>query len=261
MFCRTQYRQQCQPENMQVHGKGAMLNIVQPQTNLFRANQLVIGTMRVRAAAQNLIFVAKPDGSPVRNAGANQQQILFFIGVGTYFVHDFGARPDEAHFTLQHVQQLRQFVQLIFAQKVPCPCDPWIIGRGLGSADLFGIKDHGAQFPNAEGTPQTSGAHAPIKHRPGGIESDPYRANCQQRRDQQKSTEGNDNIKESFHCPLPRSSAGAAPWYRSVSGVLVCARRATSPQVCPFRSKYGRGKQKMEAKVWSEVRLCLTDWS
>src|ERR1044071_5796232 len=218
---------------MQVHSKGTMLDIVQAQTDLFWANQFVVSTMWVRAAAQDFVFVPELDGSPIRDAGANEQQIFFFITVADYFFHNFRARPNKAHFTLQHVQQLRQFVKLIFPQKVSGSCDARVICRCLGPADLFGIQHHGAQLADAKGPPQTTSAYPAIKHRPWGVEGDPYCASRQQWRDNQKSTRGDDDIKKPFHCCLALLSCWSGPVARVDLGRAglrnTCHRPASVP--------------------------------
>ena len=72
---------------------------------------------------------------------------------------------DQAHFSTEHVPDLRQFIETGFAQESPQARDAWIsaqlmvaepFGPGLGIAleqvvqDLLGVRDHGAELQALE---------------------------------------------------------------------------------------------------------------
>src|SRR5882724_10010123 len=58
-------------------------------------------------------------------------------------------RADQLHFTLDHVHQLRQFVQLVFAQELADARDPRIFRSRQGTASR-GVWDHASKFEQAK---------------------------------------------------------------------------------------------------------------
>ncbi len=61
--------------------------------------------------------------------------------------------PDQGHVARDHIDQLRQFVQLVAAQEGPQWGDPIIVTGGDAGAAEVGIGMHGAEFVDAEDFP------------------------------------------------------------------------------------------------------------
>src|SRR5262249_25009137 len=87
-----------------------------------------------------------------------------------------GARPDEAHFATEHVDQLRELVERQPAQEPPDRRPPWIIGhRPDGAAQLLRVLLHRTELPDAEYPAIEPHALLTVEHRTSRGELDQQR--------------------------------------------------------------------------------------
>src|SRR5579864_5106626 len=93
------------------------LRVFQSQPDFLRTNLLPVRLMRIGTAPQNLAFVTKPQRSPVRYSRTNGQQLPFLRRIEIHLRKNFRPRSDNAHFALQHIYELGQFIEFIFSEK------------------------------------------------------------------------------------------------------------------------------------------------
>ena len=108
--------------------------------------------------------------------------------------HGVGARADDAHAALQHVDELGQFVQRVLAQEGADAGDPGIALLRL--ADLFAVfaHAHGAELVDQDLLAVEPVAALLEYHRPGRIQLDGNGDEQQQRRDEGEDEQGQDDV-------------------------------------------------------------------
>src|ERR1039457_2395581 len=96
-----------------------------------------------------------------RNSGRGVEAPGMFKLVARDFARNGRTRADDAHVPYQHVPELRQFIERIFAHKAARPGDTRVLGNFEENAvpfiqmaefllELLGVADHGAEFIAAE---------------------------------------------------------------------------------------------------------------
>ena len=84
-----------------------------------------------------------------------------------------GARPDQAHLAPQHVDDLRQLVEVVAAQHPPDPGRAHIAPRREhGSARPLGVRHHGAELEHREHGPAAPQPALAVQHRRAVVEKD-----------------------------------------------------------------------------------------
>ena len=77
----------------------------------------------------------------------------------------FRTRPNQAHFTAQHIEYLWKFVQAVLAQEITDASDSFVILLRPHRLTVgFGIFDHAAEFQHAKHLTSKSNALLMIKH-------------------------------------------------------------------------------------------------
>src|ERR1044072_4988141 len=76
---------------------------------------------------------------------------------------DFRARADEAHFSAQHIPELREFIQFSAPQEPAKSSDARVVIAGDGGAARIGIGNHGAKLPDKEGNTELADSALPVK--------------------------------------------------------------------------------------------------
>ena len=88
------------------------------------------------------------------------------------------SRADQAHVSLEHIEELRYFIEAVLAQEAPYAGDAWIKTKFKEQAialvemkqfvpQRVGVLDHGAEFVAGEDYPSLAGARRPIQDRAG----------------------------------------------------------------------------------------------
>ncbi len=96
-----------------------------------------------------------------------------------------GRGPDDAHVAAEHVDDLRELVQLARPQEPPDRCDPVVSRPGDPRATALG--PHRAELQHHDRSPVPPDALRPVDHRPGTRELHRNRdRRCQRQRDRQR---------------------------------------------------------------------------
>ncbi len=134
----------------------------------------------------------------IGDPGFDSQDLEFFLGVLVGVLPDLGPRTDEAHLAFEHVDQLRQLIQLLAAQKPADAGQPVVVQTGRRTAPGFGIDDHRAKFEDAERLAVPARANSAIKHGSLGIDFDDDAEHEQNRTHQDQTQQARDDVKGAF---------------------------------------------------------------
>jgi hypothetical protein len=108
------------------------------------------------------------------------------------------ARPDNAHIARQHIEKLRQLIDIRSAQKISDAGNACVVFSGLPAVG-FGVYDHGPEFYARKTFAETAHPSLPEKYRSAGRQ---FNKNGQQRRQPaqhgQYNNYGNDYIEAPF---------------------------------------------------------------
>ena len=133
-----------------------------------------------------------------------------------HLVHRQRARTDQAHFGAEHVVELRQLVEAVFAEEFSDWRDARVVGdledraahfiHGLQFVlKLLGVGHHGAEFVKREGRAIEAGALLTEEYRAGRSELDRQRneGNHRNHRQQHQQQQRPDKIHDLFGDALP----------------------------------------------------------
>ena len=109
-------------------------------------------SLRVLRSAQEIGLVAILDRGGIGNARPHAQDLGIVVMKHFHVFPHFGTRAHEAHVAGEHVDQLRQLVELERPQELADLGDPRIGAEGDQSAALGSVLDHGTEFEDAKGT-------------------------------------------------------------------------------------------------------------
>ncbi len=71
------------------------------------------------------------DLSPPSQTGRNEMATVLLRGIVRQVFHQEGSRADEAHLSLENVQEFRQFIQTGAAHQLPESCESIRVGQKL----------------------------------------------------------------------------------------------------------------------------------
>src|SRR5262249_40429181 len=106
-----------QKNEPQVPPEGARSKISDIQAEFFRQDGFAIENIGVRRGAQDLFFVAIKQGRQVRNSRTHRQDCLPGWSAGLDIFRRFRTGPHQAHVALEHIEELRQLVELVFPEQ------------------------------------------------------------------------------------------------------------------------------------------------
>ena len=111
-----------------------------------------------------------------------------------------GARPDDAHVTPEHIQQLRQLVHRPFPQPAPDPRDAIIVLAYTQPApDRLSSDHHRAKFVATKIPPPLSHAILDKQNGPAIIQLDRQRDQSDERREKKQNAGSDGDIEESLY--------------------------------------------------------------
>jgi hypothetical protein len=112
-----------------------------------------------------------------------------------------GTRADETHRAAQHVDQLRELVELEVAQPGTDAGDAAVAGHGerRSVAGLERSHHHGAELEDAKDPAVPADAFLAEEHRARRLELDRDREQPEQRRKQQQPGAGGDDVERPLH--------------------------------------------------------------
>lgn len=133
---------------------------------------------------------------------------------GEGFIDWERTRADEAHFAAEHIIELRQFIDGVFADESTEWGDAGVIGYFEDRAGhfielgefmffLFGIGDHGSEFVHAEGFSIEAAAHLVKEDGTGGSDPDEESDDGQRESQQDQEDQSTGEIESAFGDTLP----------------------------------------------------------
>src|SRR5207247_1270931 len=102
-----------------------------------------------------------PNGGHVGHSWHQLEHAALFRAVRRDVARHFRTGAHEAHFADQHVEQLRQLIELRATEPAADASHARIAFDGEGQAAGGGVAHHRAELPNAEGTAAVSHALLP----------------------------------------------------------------------------------------------------
>jgi len=176
-----------------------LVNVLELPSNLFRPDPLEVLSVRVRTPSEKLLFIAAPDGRLVSNSRFYAKDRSLFFSEQVYVFLDFWPRPHEAHFSEQHIEELRKFVELVPTQSSAERSDPWIIATCTSATQLFSICDHCPEFPHSKQLPIASDADTSVKGRTWGGQPNADCYHKKKRRNEDEQNQRADQVEGSLN--------------------------------------------------------------
>src|SRR5579864_7466145 len=106
------------------------------------------------------------------------------------------ARADGAHFALEDVEELREFVEVGSAQKAPDPRRPGVIPPRPNGGSVFRVPNHRANLVCAKDSPALAHSFLNIKDRAARIEIDRRRDERQDHGKTEEAEKGQNDVDE-----------------------------------------------------------------
>jgi UDP-glucuronate 4-epimerase len=191
-----QDRQDGAPHDHQVQAEGAVLHVVevvaQLGAGLDRARRVPVSNLRPARDARSNVVPKLVQGDLVIEL-VGEHQLL---------------RPgsDDAHFTPQHVPELRQLVQSVLPKEGTYWGDARVAIQREGTTVLLGVRDHRAELDHSECP--TSEADAVLEEQDGATRVAPHHER-HDARDREQQRRGQHDAQD-IEGPLPELVTGAA---------------------------------------------------
>ena len=136
----------------------------------------------------------------------NAQHLGANVGrIRRHVARHFGARADQAHAAAQHIDELRQLVELAAAQDGAGAGDARVGADRDGAAwQRLRIRTHGAELVDAKEPAVAADALLPKQRRPWRIQAHPHGDGGEHGRKQRQAGRGDDDIEQ----PLQHAAAG-----------------------------------------------------
>src|ERR1019366_2282050 len=90
----------------------------------------------ISGGSQDFLLVPEADAGRIGDAWPDGMDEGPPLGIGFNPFADLGPRPDQRHLSPEHIPELRQFIQLVFAEEPPNGCDP-ARGPGIESSRIL----------------------------------------------------------------------------------------------------------------------------
>ena len=86
----------------------------------------------------------------IRNARAQVQYLTLRFGVKCHIAGHFRPWADKTHVAEENIEDLGEFVEFCPPEQAPDLSDPVVIPYGDGTAQLFGVDNHGPELEDIE---------------------------------------------------------------------------------------------------------------
>ena len=141
-----------------------MVQVIQVDFHFVRPNDIVIISFWVGLLSKQFFLIAILDACWTSDAWTELQNAavitLQLVGIAWYI----GARPDKAHLSNKHIDQLGEAVHLAVTQPVSHTRDTRVVGRGDRIA--FRLMKHGSELADSERFSVLTDAFLHKEHRP-----------------------------------------------------------------------------------------------
>src|SRR5262249_326368 len=134
-------------DDSQVQHEAALLDVARVVRELDRHDIRHVGRLGRGRPAEQLVFIAELYGSEVGDAGQDGQDLVGdSVRIEAHVFRHFRARAHQAHVTRDHVQELRQLIELVAAQEAARARDARILAyRDLAPATSLAMA-HGPEL-------------------------------------------------------------------------------------------------------------------
>ena len=153
--------------------KGMLLYIFQIQLNLLLHNHLNVVLLGIFCFLHQLILIAELDAGWVCDARADVQYMHLLGRPVVHIVTNFWSWTYQAHIPKEHINQLRQFIELELTNKEPTLSHARIMTTDSHQTTFISPHPHGAELKNAEVLVLKAHAYLAIEHRPLAIQFNP----------------------------------------------------------------------------------------
>ena len=186
-------RPQQQP---QVGKKTLPLQIRQIHPQLFRQQRPNIIILKIiPGPSQQLLLVDILHISRADQTGPYAEHPPLLRGIVGKITGVLRPGSHQAHLPLQHIPQLRQFIQLVIPQPSPHPGHPRVPGRRNPGRRRRPFLPHRAELIHHKGLPPLADAYRPVDDHPRRTDLHQQRNAQQNRRQQQQAAAGHHAVK------------------------------------------------------------------
>src|SRR6266545_513223 len=126
----TRYCTQRRQQDLHIRPQRSMSQIFKTEPHLLRRDSREVCAVRIVRSLQEGALIAKQDRRVIGHARPDGKQFTLSVRIECYGPCNLRPRPDQTHLASEHVEQLRQFVDLVLAQDTTNPRDPRIIVPG-----------------------------------------------------------------------------------------------------------------------------------
>ena len=171
---------QCQEDDLEVFAQTLVLDVLHIQLQLVGHHLLHIYTVRILGITQKLVLVHILYGSIVGDAGFDVEHLPLLRGIHLHIFPHLRPGPHETHIPSQHIPQLGQFVELVFADEVPDACDAVVVLADGDEALTLRVSAHRTELVESEGLAAQSDAFLYEEARPLAAQLDKQPENQKQ---------------------------------------------------------------------------------
>ena len=142
---------QCEENDLEVFAQTLVLDILHVQLQFIGHYLFHIYTVRIFCIAQQFILVHILYRSVVGDAWSDVEYIPLLLCVHLHIFPHLWPGAHKTHVTFQHIPQLRQFVEFVFADEVSDTCDAVIVLADGDETFILSVNAHRTELIQSEG--------------------------------------------------------------------------------------------------------------
>ena len=116
-------REQSLGDDREIHEERMFSQVRELELNFCRSDLFQVELLGIVASREQRTLVAVPEGRPIGYPRPQSENLSFLVIEQRYVLRNFGARPDDTHFSNQNVNQLRDLVEFVPAEQPARPGD------------------------------------------------------------------------------------------------------------------------------------------
>lgn len=144
-------------------------NVLEVDAELVLHHYVAVVLLGLGGLLQKFILVAVADGGHVGDTGADIQDVQLLRGVEVNVFPDLGPRTNQAHVPDENVDELREFIQLIFTDIIAGTGHPRVMSADGDKPFLVRAHPHRAELEQAEILAVSSYSGLPVKDWAGRV--------------------------------------------------------------------------------------------
>ena len=202
-----------QPEGVTEAG---MVHVDPRQPELVGEDLAHVLRLRILGGGEQRRLVAVGDRRRVGDPRADLQDLAELVRKQAHVPRQLRARPDQAHVAPEHIEELRQLVQLGVAEERAQPGDPGVVPHRQRAA-LLGAGRHGAELVDRERLEMPADPFLFEEHRPLAVQLDRDRHQEHERSEDHQSGDGDQAVDDTLHCRCSSTRVRTDPMTSSTS--------------------------------------------